>query len=212
MRAAALSASCLAASLAVGCASGGLPVTHYYTLSQPGTGGVEKTVAGDDAGREASDGWALAVESLEVATPYDQDRLVYRERTEATEVGFYAYHRWAAPVGRLAQTALIEGLAGTPGIAAIRARGSNADFDAVLAGRIVYIEEVGAGAQEARASIELTLRGADGDALWSSSFADAEPGPFADGGDVARALHRIFQRLIDAAGDRLARTLAENHP
>ena len=74
--------SVLAAALTIGCASGGLPVTHYYTLGVPGQ------VKALGAGVPAVGGIRLAVESLAVATPYDQDRLVYRSSVETTEVGF----------------------------------------------------------------------------------------------------------------------------
>lgn len=182
-----------AVALATGCASGGLPVTHYYTLGVPGR------VEAVSAAEASVEGIKLAVESLAVATLYDQDRLVYRSTTEATEVGFYAYHRWAAPLGRLAQAALIDGLAGARGLSAVGAIGSGDEFDAVLGGRVVHAEEIEGETAGARMAVELRLRTSVGEEIWAKTLMGSEPGPFAGGKDLAGALSRVFVNLVAEA-------------
>ena len=212
-----LLASCTLACFGMACAAGGLPPTHYYTLGPP----EEPLEGGHQAADWAdSEGLAIAVESLDVAPPYDQDRIVYRESTDSSEVGFYAYHRWAAPLGRLAQATLMSGLEGIPGIRAVGAMGSGSQFGAVLGGRILHIEEIAgsdgsAGSADragaVRLAFELELRSPSGETLWADGFAGSEAGVFADGGEVARALHRLFERLVVDAGrglQKVAETLA----
>ncbi|MFQ5525832.1 MAG: ABC-type transport auxiliary lipoprotein family protein [Thermoanaerobaculia bacterium] len=192
----------LAACVAAGCSSGGLPVTRYYTLDVPGE------VQSPARPGSPADLPALAVEALRVSPPYDQDRLVYRASPSATEVGFYSYHRWAAPLGRLAQVALVDALQGIDGVASVREIGSR-EFDLVLGGRIVHVEEIASAlASEARIAIELSLRTDGGDQVWAGSFNASEPGRFANGGEVGRALHRVFQGLVAEAKSGLEQVLA----
>ena len=86
------------------------PTTHYYLLAPKG--------ASLSAGAPASDsaGLTVGVEPFTVDPPYDRDQLVYRLGLDSVEVGFYTYHRWAAPLGDLVALSLAEGLQGTPGI------------------------------------------------------------------------------------------------
>ena len=74
--------------LTIGCKA--MPTTHYYIL-EPRAG------SSDDAGA----GVAVGVLPFEVDPPYDQDRIVYRIGADSPKVGFYEYHRWAAPLSRM---------------------------------------------------------------------------------------------------------------
>ena len=84
----------LATTLAValsGC--GGPPATHYYLL--------EVTPKVEARSTAAERGVTVGVRSFQVDPPYDQDRIVYRVGADSPEVGFYEYHRWAAPLSHM---------------------------------------------------------------------------------------------------------------
>ena len=72
------------------------PPNHYYLLGAPAAG--DETVR-----RPATDpeGLRVGVRSLHVDPPYDRDSIVYRVGADSPEVGFYAYHLWAAPLARM---------------------------------------------------------------------------------------------------------------
>ena len=142
--------------------AGSLPPTHYYTLAAP---------APLSGTAQAAGGLAIGVDSFSVDPPYDQDRIVYRDHEGSTEVGFYAYHRWAAPLGRLAAQAIADGLRGTRGVGAIEPATASGRYDARLLGRILYAEELGgADAGEVRLGVTLELVGRDGGVMWSGRF------------------------------------------
>lgn len=190
-----------------GCGGGGLPITHYYTL------GVPRAVQPSEAARAADGGLIVAVESLAVDPPYDQDRVVYRKSGDSNEVGFYAFHRWASPLGRLAQSALVHGLGGTEGFETVAPMASGNDFSAVLGGRILYIEEVtGPSTQEVRIAVELELRDASDEMLWSGEFSDAENGSFDGGAQAAEAFGRLFGDVVARARRSIEASLAPSVP
>ncbi len=192
----------LAAALAsvVGCAGGALPTTHYYTLVSP--------AAVSERQGAAVEGLAIGVESFEVDPPYDQDRLVFRGSREATEVGFYSYHRWASPVGRLVQSGFVEGLRGTPGVRSIESAVSTGVYDARLGGRVLYLEHIDSGgSHEVRIALELELRGKEGP-LWYGALEAEVPGEMSDASRVAGLLATAFDRLVADARRRLAAALA----
>ena len=108
----------------VGCRS--MPTTHYYVLEPPEMGG--------EARQGSQDGLAIGVREFVVDPPYDQDQLVYRSGGDSSEIGFYAYHRWAAPLGRLLPMAVASALTGVPGVASVEPVTSNGEYDAILTG------------------------------------------------------------------------------
>ncbi len=187
--------------LLAGCA-GGLPPTHYYVLRPP----PELPV--NAPGVATEDGLAVGVEAFAVDPPYDQDRIVYRRGRESPEVGFYSYHRWASPPGRLVSTALAVGLRGTPGIVAIEPATSTGDYSARLLGRVIYLEEVDSqGTQEARIALELELRNRDGQTLWSATVRGSASGEAANGGEIAMLLREAFDHALETARQGLAAAL-----
>ncbi len=190
----------LLGSLLAGCA-GGLPTTHYYVLRPPDAP-AEATGAG------IGDGLTVGVEAFAVDPPYDQDRIVYRRGRDSSEVGFYAYHRWASPPGRLVSVALAEGLRGTPGIAAIEPATSTGDYSARLRGRVIYLEEVDSeDAQEARFALELELSDRNGQTLWSQTVSGTATGLATSGDEVFLLLRRALDSALETALDGLAAAL-----
>lgn len=177
----------------VGCGSGGLPATHYYTLGAPPEAANRPAPAGRDAGA------AIGVDSFVVDPPYDQDRIVYRSSPAATEIGFYNYHRWASPLGRLIQQAMVDGVRGARGVGVVEPAGSSGDYDARLGGRVLYLEQIDGGSgRTVRVALELVLRNGS-DVLWSETLEASVGGEITDGSDAARLLGQAFAEIVDAA-------------
>jgi len=187
-----------AAAIAGGCATT-LPETQYYTLRAPAA----------SAPSVRADGLRIGVETFAVDPPYDQDRLVFRRGEEEAKVGFYAYHRWASSLGRLAAVAFAEGLAGSPGIAGVEPASSAGSYDARLAGRILYVEEITLpDAVEGRVGLALSLRGADGGVLWGRTLEARAAGNATSGEQVAALLQSAFERALTEARAALGQALA----
>lgn len=200
-------------------ACGSIPATHYYVLApaaaaaDPGDlneGARQDGPRQDDVrpGGVRPGGVRLGVETFVVDPPYDQDRLVYRVGRDAPEVGFYDHHRWAAPPGRLVATALAAGLAGTPGVAAVEPATADGRYTALLAGRVVALEEVDLpDRQLARIQVDLKLFDDAGALVWSR-LVTAEEGERAEtASDVMLQMQRAVAKLVDEVRRELAAVL-----
>jgi uncharacterized lipoprotein YmbA len=188
-----LAGSCLAV------ACGSAPPTHYYVLAPGGELAHRSAPAGKP------DGLRIGVEPLTVDPPYDRDQLVYRMGTDSVEVGFYEYHRWAAPLGELLCVALAEGLRGTPGIAAIEPVTASGSYDAFLRGRVVYLEEIDLPhGQQARVQLELRLVDPDALTLWSQEVAGSAEGQNDAVAEIVDQLYRAFEQALQEARTGLA--------
>ena len=138
------------------------PTTRYYVLAP------SMTTPESSPTSSGSTGLRVGVEPFTVDPPYDRDQLVYRLGADSVEVGFYSYHRWAAPLSELVAVAMAEGLRGTPGIEIIEPWTSGGDYTALLHGRVIYLEEIDVpGEQQARLRLELRLVDLDGATIWS---------------------------------------------
>ena len=192
----------LAASLLGACSSA--PPTHYYVLapSRPA----------QDAGPSPSDseGMRIGVEPLTVDPPYDRNQLVYRLGADSVEVGFYTYHRWAAPLGNLVAVALAEGLRGTPGIEQIEPVTSGGDYSALLRGRVVYLEEIDVpGEQLARIALELRLVDRDGNTLWADQVSGSAAGSSETVAGIVEQLYQAFDQALEQARTGLTTAAAK---
>ncbi|MDH3745940.1 MAG: PqiC family protein [Acidobacteriota bacterium] len=194
---------------AFGCA-GSLPTTHYYTLVPPAEvdamsfGSSDTDPDGDDVGL------VVGVESFAVDPPYDQDRLVFRRGADSAEVGFYAYHRWASPLGRMIALAVAERLRGAPGVRSIEPAGSVGDYSARLGGRVLYVEEVDlSNGEQVRVGIAFELRDPDGEILWTETAAAVASGNAEDGGAVAQLIRSTVEEVLLQARTSLATALSE---
>ena len=186
----------------VGCA-GSLPLTHYYTLRQP------QKLFEPSAEISAIKSIRVGVETFVVDPPYDQDRLVYRKSHNSTEVGFYAYHRWASPLGRLVAVALAEGLSGTSGLASIEPATSAGSYDALLGGRVIYLEEIDLPTrQEARIGLEMRLVDPDGNTLWLQTLSSSVGGQAESAAEIMHQISRAFEDLLGQARQSLTAALA----
>ncbi len=141
-----------------GC-GGSVPQVHHYVL-EPSAVAANPTPHGD--------GLRVGVRPFNVDPPYDQDRIVYRVDENGPEVGFYAYHRWAAPISRMLPVLVADELRGTPGISTIEPWSVDGVYTSFLEGRVLTIEEVdGPDGFAARVRLDLTLREPTGDVVWS---------------------------------------------
>lgn len=177
----------------LGCA-GSLPVTHYYTLRHPLEG------IGSTAGSAIRAGLRVGVDTFLVDPPYDQDRLVYRTSQHSSEVGFYAYHRWASPLGRLIAVALAEGLSGTDGIASIEPASFGGKYDAHLGGRVIYLEEIDLPTKQvARLALEMRLIDSKGNTLWSQTLSSSVSGQAENAAQIMLQMTRAFEDVLGQA-------------
>lgn len=174
--------------LATGCLGGGnVPRTHHYVLEAP-----------PSPARAEAGGVHIGVATLEVDPPYDQDRLVYRPARGGPEVGFYNYHRWAAPLGRLMASSLAGALAGVPGVASVEPGVAGVEYDVILFGRVIRVEEVEfADRSEARVSLALTLEGGTGELLWRGRVEGRASGRALDGRDAMELVQLAFGEAVD---------------
>ena len=145
-------------------ACAGIPPTHYYIL--------EYDSAGMNPGPAANaSGITVGVEVFEVEPPYDQDRIVYRTDPESPERGFYAYHRWAAPISRMLPRMTADGLSGMPGVSVIAPIVAGGRYDALLAGTVLALVEVDTPeGHEAHVRLRLELRRPTGEAIWNQTL------------------------------------------
>lgn len=128
--------------LLLGACGTSLPATHYYVLT---AGPAAESVAGNTVTPAVgADRIDLVVETFLVDPPYDQDAVVYLGKSGSGEVGFYSYHRWASPLGRLVAVALAEGLRGAGGLGRVEPAGGQqgARPARVLRGRVVQAGEL----------------------------------------------------------------------
>lgn len=142
---------------AVGCKA--VPAMHYYML-EPRAQPIAP----------AGDGLEVGVLPFSVDQPYDQDRIVYRVGADSPQVGFYEYHRWAAPLSHMLPRLVCAAYGDLEGVGRIEPAASDRRYDVRLTGRVVALEEVDTDAgQHVRLDLTLTLVGADGSTLWSTT-------------------------------------------
>ena len=145
-------------------ACGGIPTIHYYLLEWEPAGSPSPSPS-------SPDGIVLGVERFSVEPPFDQDRIVYRADPGVPEFGFYAYHRWVAPVSRMLPQMLTQGLRTLPGVASIEPVTAGVEYDAVLDGNLLTLLEIDAAdGHVAQVRLTLTLRRPDGEILWRETL------------------------------------------
>jgi uncharacterized lipoprotein YmbA len=191
--------------LTLGGCAGRVPPTHYYVLEPRDIPRPETTDA-------ASGGWAIGVETFQVDPPYDQDRIVYRVGESSPEVGFYAYHRWAAPLARMLPRVVAAELGGLSGVKSIESIAALREYDAYLAGRVLAFEEIDT-SEGQRVRVRLALRLAtDEDEIWSETVTgDTTLSP--DGvGDVVHGMRSALADALRSARPGLEVVLAERVP
>ena len=190
----------------IGCKA--VPPTRYYVLEP-------RAAAARDAGADGSvsGGLAVGVRAFRVDPPYDQDRIVYRVGAESPEVGFYEYHRWAAPLGRMLPTLVADALEGVPGIASIGPAQPGGSYSAWLRGRVVALEEVDLPEGErVRVRLVLSLAGPDGETLWSHRLSGEAAVQAGNVATVVERMRAVLEEQLTASRTGLAAAIARRSP
>jgi uncharacterized lipoprotein YmbA len=204
-RAASWCATPLAALLVAGCSQ--LPATHYYVIELDPPAAA--AAAGASAASAAETGARnVGVRLFAVDAPYDQDRIVYRVGESSPEVGFYAYHLWAAPLQSMLPAAVASAL-GSEGVAALEPVVAGRRYDAFLQGRVLAIEEIDlSDRQVVRAAIELRLHAPDGAELWSRVIEARGETRTEEVAEIVEALSAALGEALDPVRAELGGVLA----
>jgi uncharacterized lipoprotein YmbA len=177
----------------------GIPRTHYYVVQGPEVEASDRT-----PGPAAA---TVGVAEFGVAPPYDQGRIVYRIGEGGPEVGFYAYHRWAAPLSSMLPGLVASTLGDAIGAEIVPYR-SSAAHDAVLTGRLLMLEEMDLPEdQRIRVRLALSLRDAGGDTLWSGVVSSEITIRTKEVEEVVRAMERALRAAVLNARDPLRAAL-----
>ena len=187
------------AALFSGCSS--IPTTHYYVLGDEGRGVAPAASVGE--------GIDVAVRAFRIDPPYDQNRLVYRIGEDSSEVAFYAYHRWAAPLAHMLPRAVSFGLATTPGVHSIEPLVPGRRYDGFVEGRLLALEEIDLpGSQVIRMRLELSLSVQDGATVWRKSMDVRRSTRTDDAGELASEMNALLRQALDEARGELALAVA----
>lgn len=159
-----LAAVAIATVTALGCS--GTPIRYY----QP------RVIPEEIQTRSAPEAnVVLSVEAFAADAAYDDQRIVYR--TSPYRFDYYHFHRWSSSPGIMVSVLLREGYRRT-GLFRAVIGGLDARARALLAGRVVAIEEVddGEGNWQAHVAVELTLRdNMTGEVLWNQLVEERAP-------------------------------------
>jgi uncharacterized lipoprotein YmbA len=182
---------------------GSVPSTHYYVLELPYDLAQRSEVA-----RGA--GLVIGVRDFQVDPPYDRDTLVYRVGQHPTEVGFYDYHRWAAPLERMLPVVVAKRLSVADGSTVVEPVAPDRRYDALLYGRVIAIEEVDyPDRQDVVLQLELVLRSPDGTQLWSRVGGGQQSVDTDQVVEIAETMNSVLRQLIDELRPAFAQALEE---
>jgi ABC-type uncharacterized transport system auxiliary subunit len=172
----------------MGC-GGRVPPTHYYVLEP------QDVPRADPLER----GLSIGVETLHVDPPYDQDRIVYRVGRDSPEVGFYAYHRWAAPLERMVPRVVASAFHGLAGLKSIEPVVPGRRYDAYLGGRVLVFEEIDTPeGQSVRIRVTLRLSVND-DEIWSDTIVGRDTLSTDDVGDIVARMQTALTAALRSA-------------
>jgi uncharacterized lipoprotein YmbA len=194
----------LTAPLLFAACGGKRPPNHYYLLGPP-------AAHGETASRPATNpgGLHIGVKSLHVDPPYNRDSIVYRVGADSPEVGFYAYHLWAAPLSRMLPGVVAEALEGAEGIGTIEPAVPGRTYGAYLTGRLQTLEEVDLPeGQRVRISLSLGLRLADGTEVWTDRLSGESGLETENVADIVDAMRSLLSELLREARADLEAALA----
>ena len=187
-----------------------LPPTHYYVIEldpREGDAAGANAPTGSSAATDASR-LTIGVRPFAVDSPYDQDRIVYRIGESSAEVGFYAYHLWAAPLQSMLPAAVATGLEGTPGVSVVEPVAGGRSYQAFLHGRVIAVEEIDLlDRQVVRAVIELRLVALDGAELWAGVVDARGETNTEEVGVVVETLATALAETLAGTRDSLGRAL-----
>jgi len=151
----------------------------------------------------------VGVREFRVDEPYDRDTIAYRVADRPTVIGFYSYHRWAAPPGRMLAVAMSRGLHMVDGSTAVEPVAHGRTYVALLTGRVRSIEEVDyADRQQVELVIELDLRDPDGTPRWAHVARATRSLDTNEVVDITEAMNSALGELIESVRSEFAAALA----
>lgn len=152
----------------------------------------------------------LGVVPFAVEAPYDDTRLVFRAEPDSPRLDFYAYHRWASPVGQQVASLVADELSGRVPGHLVEVAFAGRDYAALVHGRVLRLEEVDRpDAIETRVILEIELRSPAGE-VWSVERVESrQQTPAASVDDVVRMMQQALGEAVERALPRLVATLAE---
>jgi len=166
-----------------------IPQTHYYLL-RPEINSTPPTTI-------IQQGLEVGVKYFLVDPPYDQDRIVYRVGSGSSEVGFYAYHRWAVPLSQMLPKLVVDRFSGISGIASIEMIRPGRPYAATFEGKVISFEEIDTPeGQQIHARIFLSLRLRDGSVIWSNVFTEISPSEAVTVGDIVEKMRSTLVVLL----------------
>jgi uncharacterized lipoprotein YmbA len=175
-----------------------MPTTHYYVLEPRA-----------DPSDGAATGVTVGVLPFEVDPPYDQDRIVYRIGADSPKVGFYEYHRWAAPLSRMLPRLASAAFRDVEGVRRIEPVASGHRYDVRLFGRVITLEEVDMVAgQHVRIDLVLTLIGSDGSTLWSTAASGRSDTSVDTVEELVTQIRAVAEEVFAGQREGFARALA----
>lgn len=186
----------IVAAFTSGCA-GRTPPTRYYDLASPPM-------------RTAGGGPVIALDLLNTDDAYDDERIVYR--TSPYRLDYYDYHRWSASPGVMIGNYLERGLESS-GLFAGVVRETTRDVGAVLAGRVVALEEVDVTPKAWQGHLVLELRLLDprtGEVLWAQQYEERQPLAKQSPEGLAEAISTAMARIVERAAPAIHDTVAEH--
>jgi uncharacterized lipoprotein YmbA len=153
---------CLATlAILVGC--GGVRYPKYYTLNLP---------APPDPPASENAHATLAVREFRAPTYIRQGAIVYK--TSPEQIGFYAYHRWAADPSDAVTNAIIDRLRASGAFAVVKPYDGRPGVSYVLSGRLEKLDEFdyeGGVKVEIAVSAQMTST-ATGATVWSNAVSE----------------------------------------
>ena len=189
----------LALAVTLGGCGGRLPTTHYYVLDPSDL----------SSARPLGEGLSVGVRTFRADPPYDQDRIVYRVGRHTAEVGFYAYHRWAAPLERMLPRVVAGSFGDLPGVKSIEPAATGRRYDAYLGGRILAFEEIDTPeGQRVRVQLHLYLL-LDDEEVWSETVTGNDTLTTEDVGQIVQRMRSTLATALESARAGLGQALID---
>ncbi len=190
--------------LVAGCAK--RPPTHFYILELRAAAAESQ----DRSAAAAAPGLDIGVRIFQVEPPYDEDNIVYRIGESSLEIGFYTYHRWAAPLSRMLPGVIADGLAGAEGVRTIEPVLAGREYSAYLEGRLRSLEEIDQPSQQlVRIVADLRLVTADGSEIWSHALQAEGTTQTDEVAAIVQKMNSVLSESIALARPKLVEALAQ---
>ena len=192
-------------SLALALAGCAVRPDHYYVLTS------SRLLDTDREDKEPLLPFTLAIQSLDAARPFADERMAYRKKGDV-ELGYYHSHRWAAAPPDLVQDALKAGLRDSNIFAAVWDYSDPQPADYVLGGTVRWFEELDYEDHwEAHLSLDVFVT-QDEKIVYSRMFELSEPAQQRSPAAVARAMSGLIERMLDVLVEEFAVKLEPPRP